>query len=244
MLKRLLGSAICAAQLLWAVSSKAADNSTNAMQQSLEKQRGSLNKQVDSLRQQSASLPPLDQDPFFSAAPSVAAEFDCSPLPRPDVDSLIQHAANKNSLDAGLLRAVMKQESAFHPCAISAKGAQGLMQLMPSTAEQFHVTDPFDPEQNVQAGAAFLRQLLGKYKGDLKSSLVAYNAGANRAGRTDLPIPAETQSYLANIFADLGMQRVESSVTQQQKSEASKEESDSNASPEQTEPQPPDHSLL
>ncbi len=240
---RLLRSAICAAQISWAASPKAADDPANAMQQSLQKQRDSLSRQADSLRQQFGNLPTLEKDTFFLVAPVLDPEFDCSPLARPDVESLIQHAANKNSLDAGLLRAVMKEESAFRPCAISAKGAQGLMQLMPSTAEQFHVTDPFDPEQNVQAGAAFLNQLLRKYKGDLRSSLVAYNAGASRADRTDLPIPAETQSYLANIFADLGMQRVETSVTQQQKSEASEEEPDSNVSSEQIEPPPPDHSL-
>jgi soluble lytic murein transglycosylase-like protein len=176
------------------------------------------------VRQQLSHLPFLAKDAFFSSAPALAAEFDCSPLAPTDVDSLIQVAAHKNSLDPGLLRAVMQEESAFRPCAISAKGAQGLMQLMPSTAERFHVTDAFDPKQNVQAGAAFLKQLLSKYKGDIKSSLIAYNAGANRADRTDLPIPAETQSYVTNIFADLGMHLVESSVIPQENSEPGEEE--------------------
>jgi soluble lytic murein transglycosylase-like protein len=99
----------------------------------------------------------------------------------------------------------MRQESGFKPCAVSIKGAQGLMQLMPATAAQFHVTDPFDPEQNVQAGALFLKQLLKKYNGDLRLALVAYNAGSTRADQLDpSQYPAETQGYLANIFADLG----------------------------------------
>ncbi len=99
----------------------------------------------------------------------------------------------------------MRQESGFNPCAVSVKGAQGLMQLMPSTAAQMHVADPFDPEQNVQGGAAFLKQLLKRYNGDLRLALVAYNAGASRADQ--LPAsqyPLETQGYLANIFAELG----------------------------------------
>jgi soluble lytic murein transglycosylase-like protein len=127
---------------------------------------------------------------------------------------LIGNAAKKTSLQPEILHAVMKQESGFKPCAVSVRGAQGLMQLMPATAEQFHVADPFDPEQNVQAGAAFLKQLLGKYSGDLRLALIAYNAGAARADQgTDQSIPAETQSYLAHIFADLGIQRVEASAT-------------------------------
>ncbi len=224
--RRLLYTAICIAQLSWASPANPSDVAAKAMQQSLEKQQTSLGAQANSLRQQSLILSPLDEDPFFSAAPSVTAEFDCSPLARPAIDSLIQSAATKSSLNPDLLRAVMKEESAFRPCAMSPKGALGLMQLMPSTAGQFHVTDPFDPEQNVQAGAAFLKQLLAKYNCDLKSSLIAYNAGASRADRADSPIPAETRSYLANIFADLGIQPGESSVMPQHQPEELEEEPD------------------
>ncbi len=79
------------------------------------------------------------------------------------------------------------------------------MQLMPATATQLQVSDPFDPEQNVQAGAAFLKQLLKKYSGDLRLALVAYNAGATRADQLKpSQYPLETQGYLANIFAELG----------------------------------------
>jgi hypothetical protein len=100
----------------------------------------------------------------------------------------------------------MKQESGFKPCAVSVRGAQGLMQLMPATAGLLHVENPFDPEQNVQAGAAFLKQLLGRYKGDLRLALVAYNAGPLRADQpANAPYPLETQNYLASIFAQLGM---------------------------------------
>lgn len=75
---------------------------------------------------------------------------------------------------------------------------------MPATALELHVSDPFDPEQNVEGGARFLKQLLRKYKGDLRLALVAYNAGASRADELDpVEYPVETQGYLANILAEL-----------------------------------------
>jgi soluble lytic murein transglycosylase-like protein len=137
-------------------------------------------------------------------------EADCDALDSTTVDSLIAAAAKKQSLEPSLLHAVMKQESAFKPCAVSIKGAQGLMQLMPATAQQLHVSDPFDPEQNVQGGAAFLKQLLARYKGDLRLALMAYNAGTLRADQKDKDsVPAETQNYIAGIFAELGISRAE-----------------------------------
>jgi hypothetical protein len=80
------------------------------------------------------------------------------------------------------------------------------MQLMPATARELHVTNVFDPSQNVQAGAAYLKQLLGRYKGDLRLALVGYNAGPGRADQaTDSAYPLETQNYVANILKDLGI---------------------------------------
>jgi len=86
----------------------------------------------------------------------------------------VDAAAQSHKVQAKLLRAVMDQESASVSCAVSPKGAQGLMQLMPATMEQFHVTDPFDAKQNVEAGAQYLKQLLDKYKGDVSLALAAY----------------------------------------------------------------------
>ena len=88
------------------------------------------------------------------------------PSPIRNCRPLIDSAAKQHQLQPKLIRGVIEQESAFHACAISAKGAKGLMQLMPATIEQFKVTDVFDPQQNIEAGATFLRQLLDKYKGD------------------------------------------------------------------------------
>ncbi len=172
----------------------------------LDLQRESLKKQRDSLRRQRGVKPDhtdLDWEFLTSMTPLVVS--DCPPLESEDVESLIASAATKESMSPELLRAVMRQESGFKPCAVSIKGAQGLMQLMPATAAQLHVGDPFDPEQNVQAGALFLKQLLKKYNGDLRLALVAYNAGSTRADQLDpAQYPLETQGYLANIFAELG----------------------------------------
>lgn len=194
------------------------------MQEAIKRQRESLDKQRGSLRQQLGDQPiarslPAIVDPMAPLAPSE----DCTSLPKDQVDSLIAAAARKEALEPTLLRAVIKQESGFRPCAISVKGAQGLMQLMPATAQQFRVSDPFDPEQNVQAGAAYLKQLLNKFNGDLRLALVGYNAGPNRAGQSGgASYPFETQNYVTSIFAELGISAPET-VDHQQDSAATQE---------------------
>jgi soluble lytic murein transglycosylase-like protein len=95
-----------------------------------------------------------------TVAPPPPLGADCESLPSSAVDSLVEQAARRLKLDEGMLRAVIQQESAFRPCAISPKGAMGLMQLMPSTALQFGVPNPFNPADNVEAGATLLKQLL------------------------------------------------------------------------------------
>jgi soluble lytic murein transglycosylase-like protein len=173
----------------------------------LDLQRESIRQQRQSLRQQlGIKVEATISDFEFLTPITPLAVSNCPALDPEEVDSLIADAAKKQSLSPQLIRAVMRQESAFKPCAVSIKGAQGLMQLMPATAAQLHVSDPFDPEQNVQAGAMFLKQLLKKYNGDLRLALVAYNAGSSRADQLDpSQYPAETQGYLANIFAALGV---------------------------------------
>jgi soluble lytic murein transglycosylase-like protein len=194
----------------------APDPKTVTAEQSLKKQQDSLDRQRASLHQQlsgeaivatgKAADPTTEPATYFIDPLPALPQADCERLDKTSVESLIAAAAKKQSLEPALLRAVMKQESGFKPCAVSVRGAQGLMQLMPATAGLLHVEDPFDPEQNVQAGAAFLKQLLGRYKGDLRLALVAYNAGTLRADQSaNTPYPLETQNYLASIFAQLGM---------------------------------------
>jgi len=117
-----------------------------------------------------------------------------------DIDAAIEEAAARHNVDANLVRAVVKVESNFNPNAVSRKGAMGLMQLMPATARQLNVKNPFDPEQNVDAGVRHLKQLLENYGGNVKLTLAAYNAGAGAVARSSgVPHYAETQSYVRRI---------------------------------------------
>jgi soluble lytic murein transglycosylase-like protein len=117
-----------------------------------------------------------------------------------NIDSAIEQAAARHNVDPNLVRAVVKVESNFNPNAVSRKGAMGLMQLMPATARQLNVKNPFDPEQNVDAGVRHLKRLLESYGGDVKLTLAAYNAGAGAVARSaGVPHYAETQNYVRRI---------------------------------------------
>jgi len=118
-------------------------------------------------------------------------------------DHLIETYARRHGLSADLVRAVIKAESAFNPYAISPKGAMGLMQLMPSTAATYGVLNPFDPEENIRAGVAYLRHLLDRYEGKLELALAAYNAGPGAVDRHGEKIPPyrETRNYVRKIIS-------------------------------------------
>jgi len=135
-----------------------------------------------------------------ASAKIVAANFRGPLATSADIDSAIEQAAARHNVDPNLVRAVVKVESNFNPNAVSRKGAMGLMQLMPSTARQLNVKNPFDPEQNVDAGVRHLKQLLESYGGDVKLSLAAYNAGSGAVARSSgVPHYAETQNYVRRI---------------------------------------------
>lgn len=117
-----------------------------------------------------------------------------------EIDSSIVMAAARHNVDPNLVRAVVKVESNFNSNAVSRKGAMGLMQLMPSTARSLNVKNPFDPDQNVDAGVRHLKQLLENYGGDVNLTLAAYNAGAGAVARSSgVPHFAETQNYVRRI---------------------------------------------
>jgi len=115
-------------------------------------------------------------------------------------DALIDEAAARHSVRPDLVRAVIQVESGFDPRARSPKGAMGLMQLMPDTAAEFGVRDPFDPAENVRGGVAYLRSLLDRY-GNETLALAAYNAGPGAVDRHGIAVPPyrETRDYLARV---------------------------------------------
>ncbi|HEX5474924.1 MAG TPA: transglycosylase SLT domain-containing protein [Vicinamibacterales bacterium] len=116
-------------------------------------------------------------------------------------ETLIQDAASTQSLSPDLVRAVIQAESAFNPRARSVKGAMGLMQLMPDTAAAYGVDDPYDPAENIRAGAAYLKSLLARYDGDETLALAAYNAGPGAVDHYGGTVPPyrETKAYVARV---------------------------------------------
>jgi soluble lytic murein transglycosylase-like protein len=117
-----------------------------------------------------------------------------------EIDASIVMAAARHNVDPNLVRAVVKVESNFNSNAVSRKGAMGLMQLMPQTARSLKVKNPFDPDQNVDAGVRHLKQLLENYGGDVNLTLAAYNAGSGAVARSaGVPRFPETQNYVRRI---------------------------------------------
>ena len=113
----------------------------------------------------------------------------------------VDRIARQNQLSPRLVHSVIQAESNYDPNAVSPKGAQGLMQLIPSTARRFGVSDVFDPADNIQGGARYLKYLLGLYKGDEALALAAYNAGEGAVSRYGgVPPFPETQDYVAKVL--------------------------------------------
>jgi soluble lytic murein transglycosylase-like protein len=120
-------------------------------------------------------------------------------------------AANRYRLDPALIKAVIKAESGYNPDAVSGKGAQGLMQLMPSTARALGLEDMLDPEGNIEAGSKHLRQLLDLFQGDIRLSVAAYNAGLSRVRMyNDIPPIRETRDYVEKVLGYYSDYRQES----------------------------------
>lgn len=118
-----------------------------------------------------------------------------------EINEHVEQAARLHRLDPMLIKAVIKTESNFNPYALSPKGAQGLMQLMPGTAREMNVHDAFDVRQNVFGGARYLRQMLNQFGGDVELALAAYNAGPNRVAPSwSVPNIPETRSYVAKVM--------------------------------------------
>lgn len=144
---------------------------------------------------------------FFLTPPPARGTFafagpQCEPLPTAEVEELVTEAADASTVPRGLLRSVMKAESGFRPCAVSVKGAMGLMQLMGPTADDLGVRNAFDPRENVTAGAKLIRRLIDLYNGDLTLALSAYNAGSGRVDPSvGVPGIPETIEYVNKVLS-------------------------------------------
>jgi soluble lytic murein transglycosylase len=124
------------------------------------------------------------------------------PAPRPaQFDGIIVSAGRSHGVSPGLVKAVVHAESNFDRRAVSPKGAQGLMQLMPATGRTLGVDDPFDPWQNIYGGTRYLRDLIRRYSGNLELALAAYNAGASAVAHYGgIPPYRETQGYVRRVL--------------------------------------------
>jgi len=148
------------------------------------------NKEINS-PPQSFRSPPR----FRVKAPPVARK-----LAPQELESLIQEASRSHNVPPSLVKAVIRVESNFNPAATSPKGAQGLMQLMPGTADDLLVADPYDPRENVSGGVRYLRSLLEQFNFRLPLALAAYNAGPQRVSqRLEVPAIPETQWFVHDV---------------------------------------------
>ncbi len=177
----------------------------------LQMMRSSISFGEDQDFQESFSLPLSSLNAYTASSqindqPQVSPKDTTSDSPKPlpqaetPVTDIAHRAAQRYSIDPALVKAVIKAESDFNPSVESPAGAQGLMQLMPGTAQDLGVSDPFDPEQNVMGGTRYLKQLLNKYDGDLDKTLAAYNWGPGNVDRKGIDtLPDETRTYLSRV---------------------------------------------
>lgn len=204
-------SFLCAASIAQTAATPATAPSSSASDRQMEaagKQRAASQAQTS----------PAPDGSFFStgwASPAMLKLPEgpsCPPMPVSDADPFVTKSATQYKLNPDLIRAVIRQESAYYPCAVSDRGAMGLMQLMPDTVATFKVADPFDPAQNIESGARYLKQLLGRFKGDLKLALAAYNAGPEKVdgAKPSVPDIAETKDYVDQIVKSMNGARAES----------------------------------
>jgi soluble lytic murein transglycosylase-like protein len=149
--------------------------------------------------------PPTLPAPQVQAAPAAMS----IPAPAVSLDQAIAAGSERYRIDPDLISSVIRAESNFNARAVSPKGAQGLMQLMPKTASQLGVVNPFDPQANVDGGTKYLRELIERYNFDLVKALAAYNAGPHRVEQYGgVPPYRETRAYVARIVRDFNKKKL------------------------------------
>ncbi len=141
--------------------------------------------------------------------PDLSPPLAPAPVKSSGLDQVVASAGERHHLDPDLIRSVIHAESGFNVRAVSPKGAQGLMQLMPGTASGLGVANAFDPQSNVEGGTQYLRMLLERYDFDLIKALAAYNAGPQRVEHYGgVPPFHETQAYVARIIREFNQKKL------------------------------------
>jgi soluble lytic murein transglycosylase-like protein len=162
-------------------------------------------KSVPRANVQAAKSAAAEVDDYLEKPSAEQNSISRSGFTQKDIDAAIDKAATRHNVDPNLVRALVKVESNFNPNAVSRKGAMGLMQLMPQTARQLKVSNPFNPDENVDAGVRHLKRLLESYNGNVQLSLAAYNAGSGAVARSaGIPRYAETRNYVRRITSLYG----------------------------------------
>ena len=161
---------------------------------------------VDVATDQIASIEHDDSPTADDPAPPPAAQ---TPKEGASIQDFVNAASQKHGIDADLIDSVIRAESGFNPKAVSHKGAQGLMQLMPSTASKLGVSNSLDPAANVDGGTHYLHDLLQRYDNDLIKALAAYNAGPERVAKyKGVPPYRETHAYVRRVIADFNRKKI------------------------------------
>ena len=212
MLQNLLSSSGQASAMQRAIQMNAYVNKYNDQWTPVNKTQADANKEVqsfDTVLKNSASVKfgDLLTKPATKVSASIytaQAESGTDKVAvRQKIKDIVSRISKRHGVDEKLVNALIKQESGFNPNAKSKVGALGLMQLMPSTAQGLGVTNPMDPEQNIDGGVRYLRSMLDKYNGNIILALAAYNAGPGAVDKYDgVPPYKETQNYVKSILSN------------------------------------------
>jgi len=157
----------------------------------------------------SVAVAKTETSPAPRTATPAVTPAQATAITRAELNNMVAGAGERHQIDPDFINSVIRAESGFHSNAVSKKGAQGLMQLMPGTASQLGVANSFDPNSNVEGGTKYLRELLERYNFDPVKALAAYNAGSKRVDQYHgVPPYFETQAYIARIIRDYNRQKI------------------------------------